>query len=162
MKTIDNGKIDACIGCSSICGFRCCHQSNLHEEAFGPENAILLYPGEIDEVSRATRAHIQITNEDFNGGKLGYCDRENFDQSTCDPTKNFKPLDCRSYPFFPTIVNGELKLLIDKERCPLPSLILQRHYDDILKLWTDLLVQKPELENWIKGFNLQGYTEFNK
>ncbi len=164
MNTPDNtnGKIDSCADCSHICGYGCCHQSLPHELDFGPESSLLICPGEVEDVTADVRTHIIITTEDFHGGKLGYCDRDNFDQSSCNPERNFKPLDCQSYPFFPTFVDGNLVLVVDSKRCPLPTRSLFAHHDKVLRLWRNLVEKKPEISLWIQQLNLQGYQPFNR
>lgn len=155
------GSINACASCSHICGYGCCHQALPHEEDFGSESSILLYPGELEAAAEETRRHILITAENFRGGKLGYCDRDNFDQSECSMDRNFKPLDCQSYPFFPAMRDGKLILLIDKKRCPLPIDALLRHYEWVLQKWAVVIAEDPAVKKWITSFELERYAEFN-
>lgn len=155
-----SGKIEACQACSSQCGYGCCHQAKPGESDFGPESALLLYPGELDGVAQDFRRHILITGENFNGGQLGYCDRENFDQSQCDPERNYKPLDCQSYPFAPAIVDGQLTLVVDDKRCPLPKHILDAHYRSTLAKWQSALDSNPAVRSWVEALNLKGYSSY--
>lgn len=157
----EGGHINDCTSCSHICGYGCCHQALPHEEDFGPESSILLYHGELEAATEETRRHILVTADNFHNGKLGYCDRDNFDQSKCDVAKNFKPLDCQSYPFFPAIRDGKLILLIDKKRCPLAINVLLRHYEWVLQKWKGVITKNPAVKEWITSFELEGYTEFN-
>ena len=157
----ENGKIDACISCSSQCGFGCCHQAKPGEADFGPESSLLLYPGELDEVDPELRAHILITQEAYNGGQLGYCDREHFDQASCDPSRNYKPLDCQSYPFAPAYVDGELVLLVDDVRCPLPKRILDAHYRGTLAKWQAVIDRNPTVRTWVENLHLKGYSPYS-
>lgn len=160
-NSLDDGKIDACITCSSQCGFGCCNQAKPGESDFGPESSLLLYPGELDDVDPELRAHILITQEAYNGGQLGYCDRENFDQASCDPSRNYKPLDCHSYPFAPTFVDGELALVVDDRRCPLPARILDAHYRATLAKWAAVLETNPSVRTWVEALNLKGYSPYS-
>lgn len=157
----EGGNINACAACSHICGYGCCHQALPHEADFGPENSILLYPGELEAAAEETRRHILVTADNFNNGKLGYCDRDHFDQSKCSAEKNFKPLDCQSYPFFPVIKDGKLILKIDKKRCPLGTDALLRHYESVLRKWEEVIAKNPAVKEWIVSFQLEGYTDFN-
>lgn len=157
---IIEGQIVGCKECSSICHYRCCDQAKADAPDFGHENAILLYPGEWEAVSSETRQHLLITMENFKGGKLAYCDRENFDQSQCHPLRNFKPLDCESYPFAPVIRNGQLQLTIDSERCPLPVQQLADHARYILKRWQEAIDQNADVNQWISALELPHYVPY--
>lgn len=157
----EGGNISACEACSHLCGYGCCHQALPHEADFGPESSLLLYPGELEETIKELRRHILVNADDFHGGKLGYCDREHFNQSTCDADKNFKPLDCQSYPFFPAIKDGKLVLKVDRKRCPLPTEAVLRHYETVLVKWKELIAKNPETKEWIASFELEGYTDFD-
>lgn len=157
---IIEGQIVGCKECSIICHYRCCDQAKADAPDFSHENAILLYPGEWERVSSETRQHLLITMENFNGGKLAYCDRENFDQSQCHPLRNFKPLDCESYPFAPVIRNGQLQLTIDSERCPLPVQQLADHARYILKRWQEAIDQNADVTQWISALELPHYVPY--
>jgi len=153
----EEGGILGCSECSHVCHYRCCDQSRPEDPDFGPENSILLYPGEWEGVREDIRSHLLITMEDYNGGKLAYCDRENFDQSSCHPERNFKPLDCMSYPFAPAIRDGELCLLIDSKRCPLPEEQLQSHAIMIRRKWEEAIAENPAVADWIGQLSLEDY-----
>ena len=158
--THENGKIEACIACSSQCGFGCCHQAKPGEPDFGPESSLLLYPGELDDVDPELRAHILIIQAAYNGGQLGYCDREHFDQASCDPSQNYKPLDCQSYPFAPAFIGGDLVLVVDDHRCPLPGRILDAHYRSTLAKWQTVLDTNKSVRTWVEALNLKGYSPY--
>lgn len=157
----EGGNISACEACSHICGYGCCNQALPHEADFGPESSLLLYPGELEAAIEASRRHILVNEDDFYGGKLGYCDRKNFDQSQCSADRNLKPLDCQSYPFFPAIVDGELVLKVDRKRCPLPAEAVLGHYKAVLEKWRAAIAKNPAVREWINSFQLEGYTDFN-
>lgn len=118
-----------------------------------------MYPGEWDQEPNERKEHIIISDDNDHGGKLGYCDKENFDQSQCNPLQNFKPLDCHSYPFFPVIVDGQLKLSIDSKRCPLSKDIekLRDHYRFILSEWLKAIENDESVKTWIESISLDGY-----
>lgn len=154
------GQINGCRSQSGICLYNCCRQSYPGEPGFGPDNALLLYPGEYESADAETRQHILIMLEDFHGGKLGYCDRDNFDQSRCDANANLKPLDCQSYPFAPSIIKDDLSLLIDTGRCPLPRKSLEHHYKTIIEKWHAAIQKNPAVGLWIRNLNLENYEKY--
>ncbi len=157
----EDGLIDGCHRCSYICGYRCCHQSLPDDGDFGPGNSILLYPDEWDLVTEETKKHLIITMENFDGGKLAYCDGKHFDQSKCHPSRNFKPLDCESYPFAPAIKDGKLVLLVDVKRCPLSAVQLRKHYDYVIARWKKVLEKNPDVTDWIKSLPLPEYVPYD-
>jgi hypothetical protein len=159
-KNIGLGQIIDCYNHGKTCGYNCCKQSKPDEPDFGPDNALLLYPGEYESAAATTRNHILIVLEDFHGGKLGYCDRDYFDQSGCRAESNFKPLDCQSYPFAPAIVGDGLVLMVDAKRCPLQRKTLELHYRTIMAKWNESIQKNPEIIRWIKKLNLQNYEKF--
>ena len=161
MNNIDenDGYILGCQSKSGQCHYRCCDQSKITSDDFCQENAILLYPGEWEAEKNKSKKHITISDDQFYSGKLGYCDKDNFDQSKCNPLLNFKPLDCKSYPFFPIIVDGKIKLTIDSARCPLSENIeeLRQHFRVILSEWIEITENNELVRSWIKNINLTGY-----
>lgn len=157
-----DGQIVGCKECSSICHYRCCDQARSADAPdFGPENAVLLYPGEWEAVSEEMRRHFIITMDNFNRGKLAYCDRENFDQSQCHPLRNFKSLDCESYPFAPAIRDGKLQLVIDSGRCPLPVQQLDKHAKYVLKRWQEAMDKNPAVAEWISALEMPHYVSYD-
>lgn len=158
---IVGGQIVGCKECSSICHYRCCDQAKADAPDFSHENAILLYPGEWEAVEHETRRHLLITIHNFNGGKIAYCDKENFDQSQCHPERNFKPLDCESYPFAPIIRDGTVHLIIDSGRCPLPVQQLSDHARFILRRWQEAIEKNPAVAEWISALELPNYVPYN-
>lgn len=161
-KNIDGGYLLGCGEASQECHYRCCDQSKPGTADFCQENALLLYPGEW-ESAEGSKSHIDISVENDHEGKLGYCAKERFDQSSCHPDKNFKPLDCKSYPFFPTIIDGKMKMALDVMRCPLsrdPQALLQ-HYNYILSLWLAVAEKNPSVIEWIKTKKLDGYIIYD-
>ncbi len=154
------GKIEGCTECSRECHYGCCHQLKAHDPSFGPQNSIMLYPGEWESVRGDTRRHLLITLDDYNGGKLAYCDRENFDQSACNPTNNFKPLDCESYPFAPAFEGNELCLHVDRQKCPLSVDQLRAHYVTILAKWREVIGTNPAVEKWVRSLDLADYVRY--
>lgn len=160
-KSINNGgQIEDCVNLGRICSFDCCNQ-DAPDDVARPESSLLLYPGELEAVVADRRKHIVVTLNDFNGGKLGYCDPIILDRFTCDLETNFKSLDCQSYPFAPAFSNGELILLVDRRRCPLSLASLMSHHRSILDKWKMVAQGNPEVRRWIEMLSLRGYEEFN-
>ena len=155
----ETGRILHCQDCSPVCHYRCCDQSKPGDSDFGLDNAVLLYPGEWELTRDETRRHILITVEDFNAGKIGRCDRENFDQSQCDPTRNYKPLDCMTYPLTPTMHEGKLAFLIDP-RCPLVQGNLQAHLERVRRRWEQVLASDTRVATWISSLKIKGYVPY--
>ncbi|MFH1284104.1 MAG: hypothetical protein ABIH78_00755 [Candidatus Peregrinibacteria bacterium] len=154
------GQISDCAPLSHICSFDCCNQDSPSEPP-RPESSILLYPGEIEAITTERKRHITITLDDFNGGKLGYCNPAILNQATCNPENNFKPLDCQSYPFAPAFGGGSLILLVDRKRCPLGLGALRTHYESILEKWREAIQKNSYVRQWIESLDLNGYEEFN-
>ncbi len=151
------GKISACLKHSSICHFDCCCQNNpsLGELPI-PASSLLLAPEELDGKMRI--GHILITRDNYFGGSLGFCDATKIDQSKCDSSLNYKSLDCRSYPFFPRLVNNKLVLYKDSH-CPLgevDSSELQKIYPRVFSLWMETL-KNPNIRQWINQVKLPSY-----
>lgn len=156
----EDGQTIICDSLGVQCGHNCCKQSMPIEEDYCPDNALLLFPGEFEAASEETRRHVLITMDDFNGGKLGFCDRANFDQSHCDARTNFKPLDCQSYPFAPAIKDGHLILRIDRKRCSIPDETIAALYKPTLQKWKAVIAKNPHVIKWIERLNFVNYEEY--
>lgn len=151
------GKISACLRYSSICHFDCCRQNNPSlSELPIPASSLLLVPGELN--GKIGIDHILITRDNYFGGSLGFCDSTKIDQSKCDSSLNYKPLDCRSYPFFPRLIDNQLVLYKDS-RCPLgkvDSLELHKIYPGVFSLWAETL-ENPNIRRWVNQVELPNY-----
>lgn len=156
--TAAKGVILACRDYAHICGYRCCDQAGPDDPDNDPTNSILLYPGEA-AASNRSRRHLAIYDDSGHGARAR-CQSEAFDQASCDSERNFKPLDCQSYPFFPTIADGQLGLLKDT-RCPLPHSVLQEHYHCTVHRWRELIGAQAEIGTWIAGVMLNTYERFH-
>ena len=118
-------KIEACSNMSSICEFKCCNQTHNTHSYF-----VIMYPGEY-ESSQLPKEHIEILDERY-GALIGRCLYSIYERKNCNGNNNFKPLDCCSYPFFPSIKNDQLILKVDFVRCPLSRENIQTHYWQVL------------------------------
>lgn len=146
----NTGTILNCSRHSKECGYRCCDQEIPTSTSVCRESMILLFPGEWEHTKLST-THLITTELQADGGRLAVCDRINFDQSKCNSSSNFKPLDCQSYPFSPVLVDHKLRLALDMNRCPLSRNIrdLQPHYKKVHSYWEQLIINSPIIYNWV-------------
>lgn len=161
------GLIDGCGYYSKICRYKCCQQDLDCAGEINPGNYLLIYPGELADQSIPMCDHIKVISEDFNGGSLGFCDASKIDQSKCSEYKNYKTLDCRSYPFAPAYINKELVLIAD-ERCPiiqekeLNRDKLNKLYDETLLAWQQVILENEAVIKWILLLNLPSYKLYER
>jgi Fe-S-cluster containining protein len=140
-----SGKISSCS--STGCGWKCC--------GFQQGNYIVLHPGEL-ETAQATGqsiAHLQITDADYHGGQKAVCTAR--DTGSCD--SGLKPLDCKSYPFFPA--NGDNELLVKGRKCPIALNKLSAHATAVQEAWDGLASQNSDIRDWLDKVELVGYSE---
>lgn len=121
---------------SKVCGnASCCH-------SVGPDSFIFFLPGEL-EYHRGMKPGIpfQPVAPDF-PDRL-HCNGN----SGCIYDK--RPLDCRSYPYFPAVKNGVHEGYFDLRRkygCPLdPKAELRDHLSQVHSWWSKLLKRKDVL-----------------
>jgi len=79
----------------------CCNLNN---------NYVAIFPNELESTNKKT-GHLKTIKTDKFGGKVVSCTKQ------CG-SDDYKPLDCRLFPFFPRIVGGKVRLLFSK-KCPL-------------------------------------------
>jgi hypothetical protein len=133
MKTSieDFGLIAACKRHTPRCHHKCCDFA---------DNYIVLYPGELEK-TKLDKSHF--------GGKKAVCLRLCREDS-------FKPLDCKSYPFFPKVgPRGEVEIVRGK-KCPLKMDELTDHKEKFLEVWRTLIEDSAVLE-WLKRVELVAY-----
>lgn len=144
-RAID-GTIDACAHAG--CGRRCCE--------FSHGNYIVLYPGEVREAVAAgvSLAHLEI-RPSAEGGHRAICKAN--DKSRCDG--GHKPLDCASYPFFPTAGRSPeiLGAGLQSPHCPLRTEMLSRHSAWVAEVWRQLAAQSDSIRRWIRRVTLVDY-----
>lgn len=160
-----DGELTDCAAASAICGYHCCHQQLPKGGPPVTDESILLFPGELKRALEHGEGaqHIEVTGTHPVGGDFGYCNPEVIDQRQCHPARNFKPLDCRSYPLFPTIRNGKLALLIDT-RCPLSArdpARLRAHAQVVLATWRSEVARNPAVGRWLASLDLPTYEPFS-
>jgi Fe-S-cluster containining protein len=130
------------------CGYRCCE--------FQQGNYIVLVPGELDEARKhgLSLDHLRITKEE-RGGHRAICHAR--DTGTCDG--GYKPLDCQSYPFFPTLGPGEdeVSVLLKGRKCPLVVAELGDHEAWVRGVWNRLIAARPQIRSWLRRVVLVGY-----
>ncbi len=100
--------------------------------------------------------HIIILRGFGDGGNLGRCNKDAFDQSKCSDKNNLKPLECKSYPFFPFMCGNKIGLRVDPH-CPIPNGLLKDHYKRVLTLWERTINVEPAIKDWISSIDLEGY-----
>jgi len=110
---------------------------------------ICLYPGEYEN-SKLNKNHLLILNEDWFGGKIVTCTRMCTDN-------DLKPLDCKTYPFFPFFDEKNDLFLKISPRCPLSKDELKQHREKTTMHWKELIEDK-KIADWIKTVKLVGCT----
>jgi hypothetical protein len=142
-----HGEISVCP--HQNCQFVCCD--------FAADNFIALYPGELGQAvaNEISVDHLELT-PDGHGGHRAICRAR--DRSSCDG--GYKPLDCASYPFFPTVddLTGNIDTGLKGQKCPLKTWHLSRHKHWVIKRWKALVNSVPGLANWIRQTKLIGYV----
>lgn len=127
------------------CAFKCCDFKQMVH--------ILLYPGELEEARAQGRslAHLEILEENYHGAPRVRCRAKN--TANCDG--GYKPLDCRSYPFFPELPEapGKNGLTLSKGGgCPIAGHEIPGHAQYVTALWQALLDKDPAIANWVRSF----------
>ncbi|MFH1565370.1 MAG: hypothetical protein ABIC82_06045 [bacterium] len=103
-----SGKIKNCKTYFSRCS--CCQHRKVR---------IFMLPGEFEN-SNKHKNHIVVTDENYFGGKTGTCAK------LCDE-KDFKPFECKSYPYDPFFDKKGNLILKKSESCPLNKIELKDH-----------------------------------
>ena len=141
----NEGRIALCAHQS--CGHTCCD--------FAQGNYIAMYPGEVAAARRAGQSldHLELTPLSF-GGHQAVCNAS--DKAICDG--GYKPLDCASYPLFPTVAaDGSILAGLKGAKCPLRWGDLAGHARWVVKQWGQLVHRRPRLVNWLRRIRLVGY-----
>jgi hypothetical protein len=143
---LGDGHIGLCP--KNSCGFRCCE--------FQQGNYIVLYPGEVEAARERNESlnHLDLIARD-NGGYRAICHATH--TAVCDD--GYKPLDCRSYPFFPTLDEGSQKvgLMLKGQKCPLQPAEISGHERYVRDSWNTLLRERPEVARWLSQVQMVGY-----
>lgn len=134
------GVIPGCASHSPICHWKCCTFA---------DNYIVLYPKEFEN-SKLNKSHLRIIDDDYFGGMRAVCVRP----CTRD---DLKPLDCRSYPFFPRINEQGGMEILKGRKCPLAGQELVAHQDDVQEIWKQLMTDNAAIRNWLTKVALVGY-----
>lgn len=109
---------------------------------------IYILPGELED-STLNKNHIKIINDNYFGGKLAICNK------LCS-ISDFKPFDCKSYPYSP-FINKEGKLILKRsKRCPLSPKELAKHKEKVFKMWKKI-INYSKIKIWIKNIQYEGY-----
>ena len=111
--------------CGKLCNYHCCRNTNESGEDMG----IYLLPLEYELILRNTEFSKKLVVETHSCddyyinptlGSLYYmvCNLEK------ECMRDLRPIQCRTYPFEPMVINNQLKLVVQKEqdhKCPLIS-----------------------------------------
>lgn len=140
------GRIELCP--KNGCDYRCCE--------FQQGNYIVLFPGEIEaaEAAGSSLGHLRITAAEH-GGYRAVCTAG--DTASCD--NGYKPLDCKSYPFFPTLRpdRDEVGLMIKGRKCPLLVEEVREHQAWVRAVWSALAAPSVRIATWLRRVRLVGY-----
>lgn len=139
------GIIDQCQ--TAGCGRTCCE--------FAEGNFIVLYPGEVEQAQEngESLTHLEVTPL-THGGHRAICRAG--DKSQCDG--GYKPLDCASYPLFPTVDDyGHVTVGLKGQKCPLSFASLGAHRAWVVDAWSNLCAARPDVRKWLRAIKLVGY-----
>ncbi len=132
------------------CNFHCCE--------FQQGNYIVMYPGELEAAEAAGKSIGHLTSlEPYNGGFKCTCRAA--DTATCD--NGYKPLDCKSYPFFPTVdvSTGAIAATLKGAKCPLTPDMVTEHRTWVSRVWSQLAERTPSVRGWLAKVSLVGYDK---
>jgi hypothetical protein len=141
-----DGKISLCP--HQGCGFTCCE--------FQQGNYIVLYPGEREAAIAGglSVGHLDITAP-YHGGFKAICTAR--ETATCD--NGYKPLDCKSYPYFPLIQGGTIRAGLKGKKCPLTPTLIPGHAAFVERAWSNLAIDSPGVTSWLSKVELVGYED---
>jgi hypothetical protein len=132
------------------CAYRCCD--------FQQGNYIAAYPGELEQARARgfSTEHLKVLDNDDHGGHRVKCVAR--DTATCDA--GYKPLDCASYPFFPTAIDDEGRVAgcIKGEKCPLALDDVRNHVGWAVEEWGRLVRSEPAVGRWVGSVKMLGYV----
>lgn len=145
LRIVSDGSIELCPhqGCSHTC----CDFAN--------GNFIALFPGEVAKAQAESQSlgHLDVVS-DGAGGHRAICRARN--KASCD--NGYKPLDCASYPLFPSVgQNGQLVVMLKGSKCPLQMEDLSAHHSWVESRWLQLRDTVEGLEEWLDSVRLVGY-----
>mgnify|MGYP006282401069 CR=1 FL=1 len=152
ITTMDDGTITLCP--YNDCGWCCDFQ-----QADG--NYIVAFPGELENAEEHTD-HLEVIDDDYHGGKKVICKAEH--PENCDG--GYKPLDCASYPLFPTQIDSEDPqessfIMADQDRCPIPAPFLSDHARKTIRWWKGIDMTLDELNDFLAKIEMVGYIDYD-
>ena len=124
----------------TICGnHACCYPCYTHD---GP-TYLYYIPGELEFLKKKLGSRFPAREIGPNTGKY-HC----FGNSQC--VYEYRPIDCRSYPYWPVVKRGELVAFIDdrEPRCTIEEVPLL-FFETVKKNWTNLL-EIPLVRDWLE------------
>ncbi len=161
--------------CGELCGFHCCR----HSDPGGEKLGMYLLPLEFEYIQSDVVKDFTVHRSVFYDmpPKIKqmyyiYCNEE----QGC--FRDFRPIQCRTYPFEPHIENGQLSLVIEKEQihgCPLLEMTdqwRQSFIDGIYMGWQELIKipiikyyvvyfsnERLEQDNILKRYQMDSWNE---
>jgi hypothetical protein len=160
------GKISHCDGCIAECNYFCCDFD--HDPNSG--NFMVMYPGEYERAVAAgwDMSNIEILGPDADGGlrfttphRLCCQIPSNDTNGSPPPLGLYKSFECRVYPLWPYLHNGEWRFRIS-ERCPIHrrDLDLSDKVDEI-RAEGSALIADPRTKRWFQYQRCAGkYKEY--
>lgn len=136
----------------------CPHQGcNFCCTEFTSGNYIVLYPGELEKARAAglSIAHLKVIDEQYHGGARAVCEAS--DRKSCDG--GYKPLDCASYPLFPSVAAGDARVtrFLKGTKCPLTPDGIVDHQAWVAEAWNRLIAENRSILRWLRRVRLVGY-----
>lgn len=148
IKTIKSntwtGELDLCSKLAPVCKYKCCKFAS---------NYIVLYPGEREAAGKCLD-HLEIIDSDYFGGQKAHCKQQ------CNPAVDYKPLDCRSYPFFPQVTLDKISGLLKGKKCPADGQSASNHALKTIEVWNDLINDNLQIVEWLTHVRLVGYEPY--
>ena len=170
-RLMDQTIIDG--NCGELCGYHCCRRNDDHGEHLG----MYLLPLEYEYMQCDKADDYEIHSHKFHDmppkikkSYYIYCHED----EGC--LREFRPIQCRTYPCEPHIENGEFSLVIEKEQihtCPLLDMIpqwRQAFTRGIYEGWIELMKvpiikyntlyfskKRIEANNILKRYNKNGW-----
>jgi hypothetical protein len=149
--------------CGERCGYHCCRHRDANEEKLG----MYLLPLEFEYMQSGHVDDFEIHNHRVYDmppkiKKLHYIHC----QKTEGCLRNYRPIQCRTYPFEPHLDDGEFSLVIEKDQlhaCPLLDNIpewRQAFIDGVFNGWLELL-KIPMIYYYVSHYSKERIIEKN-
>jgi len=153
-EAMNNSVLD--IDCGTLCSHNCCRNDYENPEEFG----VYLLPFEYEHFLKNTgmmkpsqmdwhAAKDRFMPKSLKGLNYFYCNVEK------DCLRQYRPVQCRTYPLEPHLENGKLSLIVEKDQiheCPLIQRREQWRADYVKGMYEgwSLLIQIPEVRKLVQ------------